>query len=227
LRHRRSSDEEPANSNSRFSCPAAVRGIARRTSSESGERGGRKSEHSDSTGEAGELSPAGASERSGVPSHGIVGRKRSETSYSSSPVSTQRRRIADEGCQRSKPVIRGAGCSSPHVRICRGGARRAIASVYPTRLRLGALHVIPGNRLAASASARGTGRAAYTKVVSRAEGNASIQMCRGASVTRKPQLRPARTACSLARMPKHESKGIAHGIAMTPAPSLYVKRGGC
>jgi hypothetical protein len=42
-------------------------------------------------------------EGSGVPNHGIVGRKHSETSCSSSSVPTQRRRIADQGCNTANP----------------------------------------------------------------------------------------------------------------------------
>ena len=48
-----------------------------------------------------------------------------------------------------------------------GGPGRAIASVYPTRSPLGSTNVIGGNRRVAPASARGTGRAAYTKDVGR------------------------------------------------------------
>ena len=77
--------------------------------------------------------PREPAEGSGVPNHGIVERKHSETSCSSSSVQTQRRRIADQGCQCSKSRDRGAGCGNPARPDLQGGPGRAIASVYPTK----------------------------------------------------------------------------------------------
>jgi isopentenyldiphosphate isomerase len=50
-----------------------------------------------------------------------------------------------------------------------GGPRRAIASVYPTSSPVVASQLLGGNRRAAPASERGTGRTAYTKDVRRTE----------------------------------------------------------
>jgi hypothetical protein len=90
----------------------------------------------------------------GAPDHGIVEGKHSETSCSSSSVSTERRRIADQGCGMQQTVIRGAGCGNPARPDLQGGrGKQSPRSTRPDRIAFFELN--RGKRPAIAPHARG------------------------------------------------------------------------